>query len=97
MEVELRKPYKISELIEIATKDYWVVNERDVDSDHLCPDTGIYDLQLYTQKFEEEIYEDLICYLEDFRRSRMRMKKYFRNLLLKKDWYFYIRVRILNL
>ena len=23
MEVELRKPYKISELIEIATKDYW--------------------------------------------------------------------------
>ena len=66
MEVELRKPYKISELIEIATKDYWVVNERDVDSDHLCPDTGIYDLQLYTQKFEEEIYEDLICYLEDY-------------------------------
>ena len=25
-----------------------------------------YDLQLYTQKFEEEIYEDLICYLEDY-------------------------------
>jgi len=27
---------------------------------------GIFDLQLYTRKFEEEIHEDLICYLEDY-------------------------------
>ena len=28
--VEWRKPYKISELIEIVTKDYWVLNEPDI-------------------------------------------------------------------
>ena len=64
--VEWRKPYKISELIEIVTKDYWVLNEPDIHGKHLCPDTGIFDLQLYTRKFEEEIYEDLVCYLEDY-------------------------------
>ena len=64
--VEWRKPYKISELIEIVTKDYWVLNEPDIHGKHLCPDTGIFDLQLYIRKFEEEIYEDLVCYLEDY-------------------------------
>lgn len=63
--VELRKPYKLSELIEIASKDYWVINPGGMGSKHLCPDTGLYDLVLYTYKFEEIAFADLNCYLEE--------------------------------
>ena len=90
--VEWRKPYKISELIEIVTKDYWVLNEPDIHGKHLCPDTGIFDLQLYTRKFEEEIYEDLVCYLEDYPEITD-----FRSLLPRKGWYCCIRARTLRL
>ena len=62
---ELRKPYKISDLIELVTKDYWAVNQDGINSNHQCPDTGIYDLYIYTNNFEELIVEDLICYLEE--------------------------------
>ncbi|MCI9226766.1 MAG: hypothetical protein HFG86_01895 [Dorea sp.] len=63
--VELRKPYKISDLIELVTKDYWAVNQDGINSNHQCPDTGIYDLNIYTNNFEDLIVEDLICYLEE--------------------------------
>lgn len=62
---ELRKPYKISDLIEMVTKDYWAVNKDGGNAEHQCPDTGIYDLYIYTKKFEEIVFEDLICYLEE--------------------------------
>lgn len=62
---ELRKPYKISDLIELVTKDYWAVNQDGMNSKHQCPDTGLYDLYIYTNNFEELIVEDLICYLEE--------------------------------
>ena len=62
---ELRKPYKISDLIEMVTKDYWIVNKGGSNAEHQCPDTGIYDLYIYTKKFEENVFEDLICYLEE--------------------------------
>jgi len=63
--VELRRPYKLSELIEIASKDFWAVNPGGMDSKCLCPDTGLYDLDLYTNKFEELLFADLICFLEE--------------------------------
>ena len=62
---ELRKPYKISDLIEMVTKDYWAVNKDGGNAEHQCPDTGIYDLYICTKKFEEIVFEDLICYLEE--------------------------------
>ena len=65
IQAEVRKPYKMSSLIEMVTKDYWEVNKDGVNSNHQCPDTGIYDLYIYTKKFEEIVFEDLICYLEE--------------------------------
>lgn len=62
--IKLRKQYKISELIEIVTKDYWIINNSVSNSKHYCPDTGLYDFDIYTCKYEESIFADLICYLE---------------------------------
>lgn len=60
--IKPREPYRISELIEIVTKDYWVINNSN--SKHCCPNTGLYDLDIYTCKYEESVYADLVCYLE---------------------------------
>ncbi len=49
----------------MVTKDYWAVNKDGGNAEHQCPDTGIYDLYIYTKKFEEIVFEDLICYLEE--------------------------------
>ena len=52
-QAELRRPYKISDLIEMAAKDYWAVNKDGGNAEHQCPDTGIYDLYIYTENFQE--------------------------------------------
>ena len=65
VQAEVRKPYKMSSLIEMVTKDYWEVNKDGVNSNHQCPDTGIYDLYIYTGQFQDAVFEDLICYLEE--------------------------------
>ena len=65
VQAEVRKPYKMSSLIEMVTKDYWEVNKDGVNSNHQCPYTGIYDLYIYTGQFQDAGFEDLICYLEE--------------------------------
>lgn len=62
--VKLREPYKISELIEIVTKDYGENNVSASDGEHSCPDTVLYDLYIYTNKYEEAVFADLVCFLE---------------------------------
>jgi hypothetical protein len=32
---------------------------------HICPETGIYDLYLYTYKYEDPISANMICLLEE--------------------------------
>ena len=86
--VELRKPYKISELIEIVTKDYWAINTGGMSSIHLCPDTGLYDLDIYTNKFEELVFEDLICYLEEPAEVTDEYEEIFPDFVVKKGLAF---------
>lgn len=62
--VKQREPYKISELIEIVTKDYWVINNSVSNSKNYCPDTCLYDFDIYTHKYEKSVFADLVCYLE---------------------------------
>ena len=38
--VRLREPDKISELIEMITKNHWIINPSDFSSKHLGADTG---------------------------------------------------------
>lgn len=63
--IKLREPYRISELIEMTTKDFWEINSSVENEKWLCPDTGLYDMYIYTYKFEENISADLVCFIEE--------------------------------
>ena len=64
--VKLRKPYKMSELIELATKDFWEINTSTKERQGLCPDI-FYNMDVYTFPYKDDfsITADLICFIEE--------------------------------
>lgn len=84
--IKLREEYTIRQLIEMLTKDYWVINHSNPKP--CCPDIGLFDFYIYAYPYEGPIYEDLVCYVEEPPQITDEDKEIFPDFVMEKGLSF---------